>query len=486
LTGKSGSLFKLFVSKGKWYLLSSLLTKGLAFLIMPIYTNNLSIDEYGKLDSFNSITQIFVIFISLYIDSALARFYHLKKDAKEDLQELFSTTVMFVLLYGSLVLSLTLASSGYWFRDFFNVAVWPYSFLIFASALLQQIFQLGIVFFSQELKASRVAMLQMVFSFGSAILGIFFLLVLGFGLLAKLYAVFFVSLALSIYTLVYFYRRGLLRFNLNKHVLKESLLYSIPLLPNILGGWILGLSDRLILAKYMTFSTVGVYSVGAQLSKLLYIIHDVYTKVQGPVSLSLLAEDEETAKNKISSMSFSLLCIMLAAHYTLLVFVDVILLIFNKPEYQNAAYIIGILGAAHIFTSQYRVFTINLMHKGKTFVIAIAAIISAIINVLLNITFIPEHGFLAASWSTFFSVLIYFIWIFYWSQSYIKIELPWKSIVIAVFVYLVSVSLYLTYFQDYSFDNSITLYFFKAFLAIVNCVFFAILLKVGTKGLLRK
>ena len=48
------------------------------------------------------------------------------------------------------------------------------------------------------------------------------------------------------------------------------------------ASWIAGLSDRLILAYYGRIPEVGLYSISAMVSRLMYFAIDAITQVQGP------------------------------------------------------------------------------------------------------------------------------------------------------------------------------------------------------------
>lgn len=71
-----GSWLRTIFRYGKWYLLSSLFTKGIGVILLPLYTNNLSTTEYGTLQTLNSIAALLPIILSCSLDSAFGRFFH--------------------------------------------------------------------------------------------------------------------------------------------------------------------------------------------------------------------------------------------------------------------------------------------------------------------------------------------------------------------------------------------------------------------------
>jgi hypothetical protein len=97
------SWLRTITGKGKWYLLSSAMTKGLSILLLPVYTRYLSPSDYGVLNTLTSISQLLPIFVSLYLDAAFGRFYHSMKVDPGQLRRLFSTVYWFVLANGTVV-----------------------------------------------------------------------------------------------------------------------------------------------------------------------------------------------------------------------------------------------------------------------------------------------------------------------------------------------------------------------------------------------
>ena len=99
---KDKSWLSSLINYGKWYFISSVLTKGLSVLLLPIYTRYLSPEDFGVLQSLNSIAIFLPILLSCSLDSAIARYYHNLKHDNAKLAIMFSTIFWFVTVYGLL------------------------------------------------------------------------------------------------------------------------------------------------------------------------------------------------------------------------------------------------------------------------------------------------------------------------------------------------------------------------------------------------
>ena len=91
----TGSHAKKIASKGSIYLFSSIATKSIAILLMPIYTRYLSPADYGIINSLSTISRLMPIFISLCLDSAYRRFYFEFNKKDENLSKYVSTFFWF-------------------------------------------------------------------------------------------------------------------------------------------------------------------------------------------------------------------------------------------------------------------------------------------------------------------------------------------------------------------------------------------------------
>ena len=430
----------LIISRGKWYLFSSLCTKGLSILLLPVYTRYLSPTDYGMMSLLGSLGQFLPIIISLYIDSAFGRYFHDEKVEWSKLRLLYSTTFWFILLYGGLVVAVSLATSSLW-RQLVGQIPFLYLLLTFVPALLIQLGQLGTIFLKQSLEAKHSTLVEVISTLISVMMTLTLLILLDMGVMARLIGISVAPVLCVLYYGWYFWKEKLLVFEFSFPVLKRSLSFSIPLLPSLIGAWITGLSDRLILVKYADLNSVGLYSLAMSLATLLYVLQDAVTQVTSPIIVSGLIYDRERTLHKISRLSVILWAAMLYCDFLLLEFSDEIITVFATKEYSNAGVLIGICALAYVLSTQYRLFTDILSYHGKMWVVTTAGIFSATASVTLNMIFTPQYGYLATAWSFVLSSAITVGWIIFWATRFDRVLLDWKKYSLISLVFLLSWSL---------------------------------------------
>ena len=278
------------------------------------------------------------------------------------------------------------------------------------------------------------------------------LIFLDFGILAKLWGNFGTAMCLFLFYVIYFIRKGLLRFEFNFSMLKESLSFSIPLFPIFAGAWIAGLSDRLVIANYVSLASVGLYSVGFTIGKLLYIVQDTITQVIGPISMSGLIADKDNTKLKIANSALLVWLLMIYINFGMYLFAKELIWVFADDAYKEAFIIIPIIGLSYVFGSQQRIFSTVISFHKKNWVVSSGGIIQAVSNLGMNLLLVPKFGYIAAAYSTIITLFLYSIWLYYWAQRYEKINYDlityFKSFILLLFLTVI-----LAYFPP---DNFLT------------------------------
>lgn len=432
---------KSVITYGKWYFLSSVLTKGLSIILLPIYTKYLNPTDYGILQSLNSVALFLPVILSLSLDSAFGRFFHNYKHNNKQLELLFSTVFWFVMMYGSFVLLLVFVTSKYWVPGLLTVPVFPYVYLAFIPALLTQLAQLGKVFLEQSLQAQKTTLLDVISAVLNAGISIWLLIGFHLGVIGRLWGGMVSAIFLVIFYIFYFFRIGYLKFIFSKKICEQALKYAIPLVPAMAGSWIAGLSDRLVIAKYCTLADVGLYSLAFQLAMILYLVGDAITRVLGPITMSGLVEDKENVKKKMADYALILWTLMLVLNLGIALFAKELVALISDKAFSSSYSLIAIISFIYVLGMQYRFPMTVISYYNKTWIISLASIFMGISNLVLNLIFIPIYGYVAAAWTTNVSMVLFSLWLFYWGQRLEKIQYKWKRYSLVFIVFSVSIIL---------------------------------------------
>lgn len=211
--------------------------------------------------------------------------------------------------------------------------------------------------------------------------------------------------------------------------LKEYLTYSIPLIPNTISYRIFDAGDRFILSYFVGHSAVGLYAA-------TYSIGSFFTTIISPINmvlLPLMAElwnknrQTELSVYLIQSIRFSSMIslpalagtVYLSPQLLTLLILEIdsqTILCFTLLGFSFLTFGIGILGGNILATA------------GKTRNLFVIGFFIALLNILLNLIFVPLWEILGAAAATLISHLIYSTVVLFQSNRIVPISFPWKSV----------------------------------------------------------
>lgn len=431
----AGSWLASIVKNGRWYLFSSVTTKGLALLTLTILTHHLPPDEFGALNTLIALTQALPIVLSLYMDAALARLYHEYRHDQEELALLFSSAFWFVLIWGSLSLmafSLFFPALGTDIRSMPVAYIWTAS----VPVLLLQLAQLGMVFLRQSFESRKITRMEI----WSALIGVTatYIAVATWdqGIFGRLCAIALSSAYMFLHVFLRFSSAGLLVFRFDFSKLTACLAFSIPLLPNLIAGWIVSTSDRLIIAQYVNLKAVGVYSLAATVASLLYVVQDAVTQVTGVKTQIGMSTHRERTLKMIGDLSIVMWVVMLFANYCAIAYSVQFIRLFTGTGYMDAAGLIGVCGFVYVLSPQNRILQDIVSFHKKTWIISSSALVMAVCSLALNFALAPRFGQIAAPYVFIAATAIQAAWLYGWVYRLEQLSLPWGKMATALTVYL--------------------------------------------------
>jgi O-antigen/teichoic acid export membrane protein len=384
----------------KNYISAEVLTKGLAFITLPIFTRLMSPDEYGVLSVFVSFTGILAIIFGFGIRGAIGRYYY---EDTDDFFEYFSSNFWFVLSasIGLTVLVIIFRDEIY---NFLNI---PYGMIYIALGITipQVIYQLYQAYLTASRNSKKVATLNVTYALVSTILAITIM----YQMSDERYFAKAIGQAVGVilmFGITLWYLNDHIKFNVEKKHLKYSLVFGLPIVVHLLSQNILNTFDQIIINQLVGRRETGLYSVAYKIGMIQNIISMGILKSWTPIFYEKLNE------NKISDIN------ELAKKYGLIIsFVAMGLIFFSKEvitvlvdkEYHEALILIPIIIVSYFFFFMYAMYVNYAFYQKKTKKIALFTIIAGGVNIGLNYLFIPEYGYIAAAWTTLASYGILFI-----------------------------------------------------------------------------
>jgi O-antigen/teichoic acid export membrane protein len=108
---------------------------------------------------------------------------------------------------------------------------------------------------------------------------------------------------IALYSLV---RSRLVIFNINWSYIKIALRFGIPLIPHTIGGLLIVLGDRFIIAYFLGVDELGLYFVGIQVALVLSVAIDGFSKAYFPWLSAKLPTASQQEKKAIVHLTYKL------------------------------------------------------------------------------------------------------------------------------------------------------------------------------------
>lgn len=395
-----------------WFMLCTVLQKGISMVTMPIFTRIMPSDQYGIVSVYNAWYGILGIFATLNLSAGVFNKGMIKfEDRKLD--------------YMSSMLGLSGVATGILSIIYFlNPTFWE-SFLglpavLIITMLLTYFFEAAFSLWSVYERFHYKYRALIVITILSSVLGS------AMSVLAVMFSsenkgnVRIISTA-AVQIVVYFFiyihivrgSKRLINFNYWKYALD----FNVPLIPHYLSMTILGQSDRIMIGNMVGTSEAAIYGVAYNISTLMTIVTNAISGSYVPFVYKSLQKKKYTDVKKVTN---ALLLFVAICSLLVLLLGPEIISFFAPAEYYSARWVMPPISAAVYFIFLYQLFGNVEFFFEKTKFIMIASCIGAATNIILNFIFIRRFGFIAAAYTSLVCYILFSVAHFLFSKLVAK------------------------------------------------------------------
>ena len=248
------------------------MTKGVSFLLLPIYLNLMTPEEFGNYSYIMSIVGLIAFIYSFGQHTTINRFYHSREYTKDALIENIQLIIITSFIFFS-ILSIYLKS--YLWNIFFsysiNIKVF-YSMLALSMLIALNQIIMSILFQSQNIKVLKTKSILEVLVFNLLSLSFLFYLpyqkdelrifamLLGYSIIIAIYYPFFIE------------RHNYKFKNRSLELYKRSFLNGFPVAIGSCSNFLINLGDRMIIEKLLESYWLGIFSFAIAVVNILMLI----------------------------------------------------------------------------------------------------------------------------------------------------------------------------------------------------------------------
>jgi O-antigen/teichoic acid export membrane protein len=242
--------------------------------------------------------------------------------------------------------------------------------------------------------------------------------------------VFISNLIASISTLLLLLPEFHIKWNFDKQLWKQMLIYSLPLLVGGFAGMINETFDRAMLKRLLpdamtAMDQLGIYGANYKVAILMTIFVQTFRFAAEPFFFN---QAKETNARELYATVMKYFII-----FALIIFLGVVFYIdlvkyFIGPEFRSGLGVVPILLMANLFLGIF--FNLSIWYKltNKTRWGAWLAIFGAVITIALNFWLIPVMGYMGSAWATLVCYFLMMLASFILGQMFYKVPYPFARI----------------------------------------------------------
>ena len=444
------------------YGMSSILGRFLNYLLVPLYTSNISAASggYGIITNLYAYTALLLVILTYGMETT---FFRYANKTNEDPQKVYSSTLIMVgftsLLFIVLVSIFLQPLSGVMGYSDHSSYVW-----VMAATVSIDAFQcIPFAYLRYKKRPIKFAALKLLFIAFNIALNLLYFVVLPDlyksypEVIQHVYSpetgvgyAFYINLVCTASITFFFYKELTgFKYTFDKELAKRMLSYSWPIL--ILGiAGILNQTADFILFPYLykggqAHQQLGIYGAASKIAMIMAMITQAFRYAYEPFVFGK-GNDKDNRETYAVAMKYFIIFTLLA-FLVVMGYINILRHIIGR-DYWEGLKVVPIVMAGTIMMGVY--FNLSFWYKliDKTIWGAYFSGIGCFVLILINIIFVPQYGYMACAWAGLIGYATAMTLSYFVGQKKYPINYPLKSIgiyvLIAVFFFIA-----ITYSNEY-------------------------------------
>ena len=444
------------------YGMSSILGRFLNYLLVPLYTSNISAASggYGIITNLYAYTALLLVILTYGMETT---FFRYANKTNEDPQKVYSSTLIMVgftsLLFIVLVSIFLQPISGVMGYSDHSSYVW-----VMAATVSIDAFQcIPFAYLRYKKRPIKFAALKLLFIAFNIALNLLYFVVLPDlyksypDIIQHIYNpetgvgyAFYINLVCTASITFFFYKELTgFKYTFDKELAKRMLSYSWPIL--ILGiAGILNQTADFILFPYLykgsqAHQQLGIYGAASKIAMIMAMITQAFRYAYEPFVFGK-GNDKDNRETYAIAMKYFIIFTLLA-FLVVMGYINILRHIIGR-DYWEGLKVVPIVMAGTIMMGVY--FNLSFWYKliDKTIWGAYFSGIGCFVLILINIIFVPQYGYMACAWAGLIGYATAMTLSYFVGQKKYPINYPLKSIgiyvLIAVFFFIA-----ITYSNEY-------------------------------------
>ncbi len=430
---------KAMLKGGAIYSFGNMLQQFLNFILIPVYTAFLTTGDYGIIGLMTITAGLILPFTKTPAANGFVRFYY-SPGYENKRKTLFFNSVIFCLAQSFIIGLIFYLFSSFWagliLSDIsLDNIVKIYAIIIF----LQPIEDLSQDLVKIQKKAGLFVVMQLLRLLLGAALILYLLLIANSGVMALVWGALFSSAWPVLFFMPLIAKNIEIKFDLNS--LRPLLKFGYPLILTTLSLYLAEYADQYIIKFMAGISDAGLYSFAYKFGALTgFILVLPLHSIIDPLVYELESRKAELITFMKRATTLFYAAVLYFSVILSLLSKEVIHIFASKPEFYPAWEIVPLISFAYCHYGLMYLFGRGLIMAKKSKLTGLIYLISAVINIFMNIILIPVWGLTGAAVSTIISFILMGLLSAFYSAKYYNFKYDSKKLIILTLVYFAAVT----------------------------------------------
>jgi len=436
------------VKNTSYYTVANILPQAIGFLFLPIYSRYMTPSDFGIVAAMETLTYIFSIIVCFSLDRAAQRLYFDEVDLpgqKKVLSTLFISSILFACCF----VFLAILFEPMLQPIFSGIAFYPYFVFCILNVALNSLGLITTIYYQVSEQPLKYMIIKLTRFICQILMTVFFVVWLSEGAIGQLKAeLITIGLFIPFYLIIANKNFG---WHFDIKILQNALNYAWPFIPTLLVAWILNLSDRVFLERYVGLDELGSYSMGYKISMAFFVLTSAFSMAYTPVFYKMANSDDQI-KAKMKLYKYACFAVIMFTFLMLAIslFVKEISDYMLDIRYAQSYQIVRIIIVSHLLSAIMGITSVlYLLQAKKTKLNMVVAIQASILNIILNFILIPRYGMFGAAVATTVSMVGLTIIQYQKSKSGYFIPVPWHRLTFLIMGCLAVIAFYQYYLESF-------------------------------------
>lgn len=392
-----------FLTSALIYAGTSAIASGVPFFLLPILTRVLTPEEYGLAALFLLAVNFLTHFAGVGLSGATVVRYF---DKDTDFPTFVSACLRITAATTILTLLVVLALSP-WVSPLLELSrEWLLVAVISAGA--NAVILLRLTIWQAKRQPVYFGIYRIMNSISDISLSLFLVLALSYGWEGRAGGVAFSLLATATIGLLLMWRDGYATAAAGQSAYRDALGFGLPLIPHLVGGFLLMLADRIIIANVINVHAVGIYMTAAQIGLVLNLITTSINRAFSPWLMKNLSMADPSRDRRLVGATY-IYCASLFAVAAIFSWLAVLALpSIAGPAFAEAAPIIPYVVMGTAFTGAYFMVTNYIFFKSRTGLLSGATLTTGLVSLFISYSMVSSFGVIGAGYAFLISQFILF------------------------------------------------------------------------------